>query len=321
MGRDEQKTKKQLIATLRALRQQVSIWQAAAAERDRLETALWEGEARYQAMLESMVAGEEELQKLQAQLIQAQEMEMFGTLTRGVAHDFNNLLSTIVGFTDLALDEVPSGTVAYANLQAVLTASRRAKVLVQQLLAFSRTGTQERSPVELCSIVEETLTFLRAVLPATVALSYVETAPGTILADPTQIQQILMNLGINAAHAIGEGGGQLAVSLRRVELDSAILGNRSTLKSGSYLQLTVHDTGCGMSPEVRQQIFKPFFTTRPKGEGNGLGLAIVQEIVTSHDGVITVDSELEKGTTFHVYLPLIKESTGFDTPVTASREH
>src|SRR5437867_6175427 len=259
---------------------------------------------------------EEEKQQLHEQLFQAQKLEAIGTLAGGVAHDFNNLLSSIVGFTELAADDALEGSLAHRNLEQVLNASHRAKVLVQQLLTFSRFSPHERQLIQLSPLVEETLNFLRVSLPETIEFrSHIAAMAGAVWTDPTQVQQILMNLCINAAQAMEERGGVLEVSLKRVEVEQALAHLHHNLKPGPHLRLTVSDTGHGMAQEAMQRIFEPFFTTKPLGAGSGLGLAVVHGIVTSHGGAITVESDPGQGTTFHVYLPLVETTaTAEDVP-------
>jgi PAS domain S-box-containing protein len=248
---------------------------------------------------------EEEKQKLQEQLFQARKMEALGTLAGGVAHDFNNILSAIMGFTELTTDEVPEGTAARRNLEEVLKASRRAKVLVQQILAFSRPSQPKNEPIQPHPIIEEVLTFLRASLPKTIELRHhIARTAGPVAISSSQLQQVLTNLCVNAIRALEEKGGVLEIRLQRVEVEDDFARTQKNLRPGPHLRLTVSDTGCGMTSVVQERIFEPFFTTRPVGEGNGLGLAIVHGIVTGHGGGIAVESALGKGTTFHVYLPM-----------------
>jgi PAS domain S-box-containing protein len=249
---------------------------------------------------------EEERQRLQAQLFQAQKLEALGTLAGGIAHDFNNMLSAIIGFTDLALDEIPQGSVAHRNLQEVLQASRRAKGVIQQMLTFSRPGQQGREFIHLHSLVEETLALLQVSLPTTIELrSCIGTRNGTVLANPTQLQQVLMNLCVNAAQAMQAQGGVLEVGLSRVPAGDD--RTRSAPPLPAYLRLTVSDTGPGIPAKIMERIFEPFFTTKPVGEGSGLGLAIAHSIVTAHGGTIHVESEVGRGTTIYVDLPQVHE--------------
>lgn len=253
---------------------------------------------------------EEEKRQLQAQLLQAQRLEALGTLAGGVAHDFNNLLSVIIGFTQLATDDVLPESIARRNLEEVLQASRRAKVLVQQLLTFSRASTPELSSVALQPIIEETLGFLRASLLPTIHLStQIDSTAGKVWGNSSQLQQAVLNLCLNAAQAMEVQGGQLEVSLQQVEVDDALSRVVPSLQPGPCVLLKVRDTGCGMTPEVQARIFEPFFTTKNVGEGTGLGLAVVHGIVSSSGGAIAVESAPGKGTTFRVYFPLVENGT------------
>jgi PAS domain S-box-containing protein len=248
--------------------------------------------------------------RLEAQLLQAQKMEAIGTLAGGIAHDFNNILSSVIGYTELALEEVSKEGLLHSNLLEVLKAGRRARDLVRQILAFSRQSDQELKPLEISPIIKETLKLLRASLPSTINIKqHMGANLGTVMTDPTKINQILMNLCTNAAHAMGENGGTLEVNLEKVENGTDVGVRFSGLSPGPYLKLTVSDNGHGMAPEVKERIFDPYFTTKEKGEGTGLGLAMVHGIVKSHGGTITVYSEPEMGSTFHVYLPIMETET------------
>jgi signal transduction histidine kinase len=245
--------------------------------------------------------------KLEAQLRQTQKMEAIGTLAGGIAHDFNNILFAMVGFTELANDDVPEESLARANLDEVLKAGRRAKDLVQQILTFSRQVEHERRPVQVHLIVKEALKLLRASLPTTIEIPQnIDTNCGPIVADLTQIHQVIMNLCTNAYHAMRDEGGVLEVSLSEVDLDSDALSQYPDASPGTYVRLTVSDTGRGMDTEVMERIFDPFFTTKAVGEGTGMGLAVIHGIVKSHGGMISVQSEEGKGSTFHVYLPRLE---------------
>ena len=253
---------------------------------------------------------EEDKKKLENQLAQAQKMEAIGTLAGGIAHDFNNILGAIIGYTEIASLQVPEDEKAKESLKEVLKAGHRARDLVKQILAFSRKGEQERIPMQISPIVKEALKLLRSSLPTTIEIRQnIESDTGIVEADPTQIHQILMNLCTNAAHAMREEGGVLEVEIRNVEVgrwdsESGYLD----MTPGPYLLLAVGDTGEGMTPEVRARIFDPYFTTKEKGVGTGLGLAVVHGIVKAYGGTIRAYSEPGKGTTFHVYLPRIKEA-------------
>ena len=249
---------------------------------------------------------EEQLRQAQqdAQRRQAQKMEAIGVLAGGIAHDFNNILSAILGYTDLALHEVASSGPAAQYLQEVLTAGRRAQSLVLQILTFSRASEPERIPVQLRLIVKEALKLLRASLPTTIDIRQgIDHDDGTVLADPTQMHQVLMNLCANAEYAMRDTGGILEVRLDTVELDTGAVAHYAELAPGSYVRLTIRDTGHGIPPEVTTRVFEPFFTTKGVGQGTGMGLAVVHGIVTSHGGAITLQSTPGHGTTCEVYLP------------------
>jgi len=246
--------------------------------------------------------------KLEAQFSQAQKMESIGTLAGGIAHDFNNILSAIMGYSELALGDAVKGTHIHKYLQQVMHASHRARDLVKQILAFSRPNVEENKPLKITPIVEEALKLLRASLPTTIEIRRdIETDLGTVLADPSQIHQALMNLCTNAGHAMRDKGGVLEVTLGNVELDSAFIASHPDADTGFYVKLTVRDTGHGMAPDVLERIFEPYFTTKEKGVGTGLGLSVVHGIVKNHGGIITAESESGKGTAFKVYLPFIRE--------------
>ncbi|HEY7489985.1 MAG TPA: response regulator [Candidatus Tectomicrobia bacterium] len=242
--------------------------------------------------------------RLEAQLRQAQKMEAIGTLAGGIAHDFNNLLAAILGYTELALHAIHQDSDVSHYLQEVHKAGQRAKILVQQILTFSRRTEQTRTPVRLSHLVEEALALLRASLPSTIAMRHqISQDAGTVLADPTQLQQVLLNLGANAEYAMRQTGGLLEIRLEPVEVDEPMLAQHPELQAGPYVCITVTDTGHGMTPDVVERIFEPFFTTKGPGEGTGMGLALVHGIVASHGGVVTVASVVGQGTTFTVYLP------------------
>ncbi len=244
--------------------------------------------------------------KLEAQLQQAQKMEAIGTMAGGIAHDFNNILSSVIGYTELALDNEKKGTFQFNNLQEVLSAGNRAKDLVKQILTFSRQVDQKQKPIQVKPIVKEALKLLRVSIPSTVEIEQNVQSDALVMGDPTQIHQILMNLCTNAAHAMEDNGGLLTVRLLDAELDSDFISNHPGLTPGQYITLTVTDTGYGISPDVMEKIFDPFFTTKEKGKGTGLGLSVVHGIVRSHGGEIYVYSEPGKGSTFKVCLPAIE---------------
>ena len=245
-----------------------------------------------------------ERKRLETQLLQAQKMQAIGTLAGGIAHDFNNILSAILGYTELALDEVEQGSAVWNKLQGTLAAGRRARDLVQQILAFSRQTELTRVSIQMHLLVEEALALLRAALPSTLVIRpIIDRHAGTVLVDPTQMQQVLINLCTNAAHAMREAGGAIEVRLEPIEIALDALAIPPDLKAGAYVRLTVQDTGHGMEPEILERIFEPFFTTKSLGEGTGMGLAVVHGIIANHGGAITVESTPGQGSTFAVYLP------------------
>jgi PAS domain S-box-containing protein len=259
---------------------------------------------------------EEEKRKLQEQLFQAQKLEAIGTLAGGIAHDFNNILTIILVFSELLKEAVLADPVAQDNLEEIYKAGNRAKELVQQLLAFSRPEQQARRPVDLHVVVVESLRLLRAVLPTTIAIrSSLASSGAVVLANATQLHQVLMNLGVNALHAMQDTGGVLEVRLEPTIVTRAFARSHPSLTPGAYCQLTVRDTGCGMTSEIRARIFDPFFTTKPVGEGSGLGLSVIHGIVSSYGGTVTVDSTPGQGTTFVVYLPQSTEAVASPVPV------
>lgn len=249
---------------------------------------------------------EGERAKLQEQLFQSQKLEALGQLASGIAHDFNNLLAPILGFTELTMQRLPGDSEEYGNLHEVKLAGQRAKNLVKQILSFSRPHSRSHVSLQLDQIVQETLPLLRASLPKTIVIQYHNDDPSaSVWADPTQMQQLLMNLCVNAKQAMSEKGGVLEIRITPVQIDEEIARKSEGLAAGSYVRLTVRDTGCGMPPHLLNKIFDPFFTTRPVGDGSGLGLAIVHGIVSSHGGIIRVDSAPGTGTAFHIDLPRI----------------
>jgi PAS domain S-box-containing protein len=250
-----------------------------------------------------------ESKRLASQLNQAQKMEAIGTLAGGIAHDFNNMLMPIIGYCELSLNAVPQGSRLHHNIEQILLSGNRARDLVKQILTFSRKREQERRPVQVSLLVKETLKLLRSSLPSTIEIRKDIDAgaiDGTTMADPTQIHQVLMNLCTNAAHAMGNKGGVLSISLKGVDINSAAISGLPDLAPGSYLKLSVADTGHGMDEAVRQRIFDPYFTTKGPSKGTGLGLSLVYGIITSLSGGIAVFSVPGQGTTFDVYFPRTK---------------
>jgi len=258
------------------------------------------------ANLVSVLLAQLEQQKLDGQLRQTQKLEALGTLAGGIAHDFNNILGAIISFTELTCQDHRKDAELQENLGEVLKAARRAVSLVQQILMFSRRQKQERKRIQLAPVVAEVLKLLRSTLPATIEIqSDLSWGIRPVLADPTQIHQVVMNLCTNAAHAMRGKPGVLRVAL-------------GPSRPG-HVQLTVKDTGHGIDPATLNRIFDPFFTTKLPGEGTGLGLAVVHGIIKEHNGEITVDSQLGAGTTFRVELPEAEEATSDTSFVEASR--
>ncbi len=253
-------------------------------------------------------------EKLQEQLRQAQKMESIGTLAGGIAHDFNNILGIIVGNTELSMNDIPEENPAGYNLKEILKASLRAKEIVKQFLSFSRQTKQEAKPVRINSVIEESLKLIRSSIPTTVEIRQnLSTPVDTIHADPTQINQVLMNLSTNASHAMRENGGVLRVGLKNIDLDEKDATRYHDLIPGKYVVLTVEDTGHGIGPDVIERIFDPYFTTKEIGDGSGMGLSVVHGIVKNHNGAIHVYSEPGKGATFNVFFPVIKSETAAES--------
>jgi len=250
-----------------------------------------------------------EKRKIEKQFRHAQKMEALGTLAGGIAHDFNNILFIITAYTELLISDMPKSSKARGNIVEIDMATSRAVDLVQQIRTFSSQEEQEKRPIEIQSVLKEALRLLRSSLPVTIELRQkIDKNCGTILADPTQIHQVIMNLCTNAYHSMQENGGVLEVNLSRVAIDSDDMDGNLSLSPSQYLMLTVSDTGHGIDKLVMDQIFEPYFTTKAKREGTGMGLATVHGIAESYGGAITVESELDKGTMFCVYFPCTEKA-------------
>jgi nitrogen-specific signal transduction histidine kinase/DNA-binding NarL/FixJ family response regulator len=242
--------------------------------------------------------------QMEEQFRQVQKMEAIGTLAGGIAHDFNNILTAIIGYTELGEMTLEGNPKVRSYLASVLQAASRATGLVRQILTFSRQQAQERRPIQLLPVVEETLKLLRATIPTTIEFeTALATNAPTVLADSNQVHQILMNLGTNAWYAMRSRTGRLTVRLDRWVVEPSQAAAQPRLHTGVYARISVGDTGCGMDEATLRRVFEPFFTTKPPGEGTGLGLAVVHGIMDSHDGAVTVASKPGAGTTFTVYLP------------------
>jgi signal transduction histidine kinase/ActR/RegA family two-component response regulator len=258
-----------------------------------------------QRAITELKKAEDARRQLEAELRKSQKMQAVGTLAGGIAHDFNNVLMGILGNAELAQFELTPENPVSENVADILSAARRGRDLVQQIMAFSRRGEMVRTSVRLAPILEEAVKLMRPGVPSPIDIRTRLLADSpTILGNPTQIHQVIMNLGTNAAHAIGRQAGAIDVTEEIVELSEPQAAELTTLRAGRYVCLTVADTGCGMDAETIQRIFDPFFTTKSPGEGTGLGLAVVYGIVEAHGGAISVKSQPGKGAQFRVYFPL-----------------
>ena len=265
---------------------------------------------------------------LENQLRQAQKMEAIGTLAGGIAHDFNNLLTPIIGQAELLRMEAAPESRLQNGLDVILRSAERATQLVRQILSFSRQQNQEMIAISIQSIIKEALKLLRSSLPATIAIRQeIEMDCGEIMADPTQIHQLMMNLCTNSSHAMSEHGGVLQVTLASRILLAQECRHDPILSPGPYVCLEISDTGCGMEPDIMERIFEPYFTTKEKDKGTGLGLSVVHGIVAAHKGNIRAESKPGKGSSFRVLLPMIlRQHTKTETreglpPLPTGTEH
>ncbi len=251
---------------------------------------------------------EEEKKHLQAQLQQAQKMEAIGTLAGGIAHDFNNILGAILGYAEMAREDSAAGSVTAGDLDQVIKAGNRAKELVKQILAFSRQTKAQQIPLQPAAIVKESIKLLRSSLPTTIVIQQdIDPDLNMVVADPTQIHQILMNLCTNAYHAMEETGGILSISLKNEVLSQVALDGHPDIQPGNFIHLSIGDSGPGIAPEIQERIFDPYFTTKEVGKGTGMGLAIVHGIVKSYGGFIVCRSVIGEGTVFDIKLPAMTE--------------
>jgi PAS domain S-box-containing protein len=235
----------------------------------------------------------------------ADKMDSLGNLAGGIAHDFNNMLLPIGTLTAMVLKEMEPGSKSHRRLERVLEATERAQSLAQRILAFGRTNSGEVQTHGISESISETVNLLKSTLPKTIALDVrIEADLGDVAYDRTQIETVVLNLAKNAADAMGRRPGDLRIALERFHLAVPLTGLTSTIAAGSYARLTIGDTGKGIEPDKLARIFEPYFTTKAKGEGTGLGLAMVRTIILKHGGEIAVESEVGVGTTFRIYLPL-----------------
>lgn len=253
---------------------------------------------------------EAKVQHSENKLRQAQKMEAIGTLAGGIAHDFNNILTGMLGYTQLAQFKMEKQDQAHDFLEQVVTAGKRAKDLVKQILTFSRQTEPNHQPLDVRIIIEEALTLIRATLPATIEVkAELSQTTGLVLADQTQIHQVLINLFANAEHAMRGKHGTITVRLEDLYLDSSGQTKFQDLPPGSYCRISIADKGTGIAPHILPRIFDPFFTTKDVGSGTGMGLSVAHGIITTHGGTITVDSHLGVGTTFSIFLPHLQDTS------------
>ena len=251
---------------------------------------------------------EKEKGEMLEQLVQAQKMEAIGTLAGGIAHDFNNILGAILGYAEMAYEDSLQGSVNPSDLNQVVQAGHRAKDLVKQILSFSRKAEAQKVPLQPATLLKESIKLLRSSIPTTIDIQQdVDSETDLILADPTQIHQIIINLCTNAYHAMEETGGTLSISLQNKVLSQQDLLGHPDVQSGQFVLLSIRDTGSGITPEIQERIFDPYFTTKEVGKGTGLGLSIVHGIVKSSGGFITCHSEIGAGTVFEIILPTFLE--------------
>ncbi len=257
-----------------------------------------------------------EHKQLEEQLRQAHKMEAVGTLTGGIAHDFNNLLYMITGNAELALEDTPEWNPSHINLQEIKSAALRGAGIVRQLLAYTRKTGLKLKPTGIMTVIKDSLKLLRATIPATIEIrKNIPVTDVTILADPVQINQIMMNLCINASQEMEETGGILEISVDNVTLDENAASDFPDQSNGDYVTVAIRDTGSGIEPDIIDRIFDPYFTTKEVGKGSGMGLSVVHGIVKNHNGAITVESELGKGTTFTFLFPVIDEKPEIEVKI------
>ncbi len=250
-----------------------------------------------------------EIRKIEKELLQSRKMESIGNLAGGIAHDFNNILSAILGFTELAMEDSEVGSTQYDSMKEVYVAGKRAKELVNQILVFARQTDDEKVPVRVDRVIRDTLKLLRPSTPTTIDIVPTIKSAVSVYANPSQLQQVVMNLCTNAVHAMQKDGGVLEIRLQDLSAEEAAPLQEDEAQSVRYVELTVADTGTGIGPDILESIFEPYFTTKGVGEGTGMGLAMVKSIVEGCKGKITVKSELAKYTSFTIQLPITEGQT------------
>ena len=250
-----------------------------------------------------LVTIEKEKKDIKAKLAHASKMEALGTLAGGIAHDFNNILSGIFAYAQLAINHLSNPEKAKHNIKQIQKAGEKAGDLIQQILSFSRRTSYNKTPIPIFKVIKETLEFLKSTLPPGIKIKSAIHSKAMVMADPTKIHQLMMNLCTNAFHAMEKTGGILTVKLVEKSIPETV-SRFATLLPGNYIKLTVSDTGHGMDAKTMERIFEPYFTTKKTGHGTGFGLALVHGIVEDHKGKIFVESTINKGTSFHIFFPL-----------------
>lgn len=252
---------------------------------------------------------EKEKKRLETELAHSQKMEAIGTLAGGIAHNFNNVLYPIMGYTEMVMEDAPKDSLARKNLKEVLIAANRAKVMVKQILTFSRQTDEDFSPIDVAPIIDDVVRLMKATLPATIQIkSSISEKRSIVMGDPAQIHQMLINLCTNAYHAMTDSGGELEIVLDTILIKDQDVRLGSALGPGSHIRLSISDTGTGIAPQLLERIFDPYFTTKPVGKGTGMGLSIAHAVIEKHKGEIRVQSRLGKGSVFDVFLPVIDKS-------------
>ncbi len=252
---------------------------------------------------------EHEKAKLETQLRQSKKMEAIGTLAGGIAHDFNNILASIIGYTEICMEEAPEDTLLGDNLKEIFTAGNRAKELVKQILTFARQTDDEVKPLQISAVVKEVLNLIRSSTPASIQIDSNIESKALVMGNPTHIHQVTMNLCSNAIHAMEENGGVLKISITDEVIPPRSEGRVSQLEAGHYIRFVVTDNGVGISPTILSSIFDPYFTTKEVGKGTGMGLAVVHGVVENYGGKIFVKSAMDVGTTVTIYLPTTRKRT------------